>query len=144
VTISASLYILVGSKMVAFVKKAEPWAGSGIVLSGLVVVGGAKMERSLHRVYRARFRSLSPPPPPKEPSVQCAIYYFEVSEKRRAGLGGWHGSSDEKHVKTAAGRPRLRYARSLACLSAARGPRVSIRSSTLLAYTCRWRWLHLP
>ena len=36
-TIRASLYILVESKVVAFVKKAEPWAGSGIVLSGLVV-----------------------------------------------------------------------------------------------------------
>lgn len=60
-TIRASLYILVESKVVASVKKAEPWAGSGIVLSGLVVlVGGAKMEQSLHRVYRARFqKSLS-------------------------------------------------------------------------------------
>jgi hypothetical protein len=41
------------------VKKAEPWAGSGIVLSGLGVVGGAKIEQSLHRVYRARASEVS-------------------------------------------------------------------------------------
>lgn len=73
-TIRASLYILVESKVVAFVKKAEPWAGSGIVLSGLVV-GVVRKWSNLSIEYIARaFRSLSPPPPPKEPFVQCAIY----------------------------------------------------------------------
>ena len=63
-------------------------AGNRIVLFGLEVCG-AKMEQSLHRVYRA---SEVPPPPPKEP--WCSAQFTTLA---RRGLRVWV-EGGEKHV----------------------------------------------
>lgn len=72
-------------------KKAEPWASTRIVLSGLEVGGGAKMSQYRHRVYCAP--EVSPPPLPKDP--WCSV---QLARKGSAGPGRWQCySSDEKH-----------------------------------------------
>lgn len=107
-------------------------------------VCGAKMEQSLHRVYRAA--EVSPPPPPKEPWCSVQFYYCELA---RRGLRVWAGSRVVKSTLTAAGMPRLLAPLNRCSLdglalrlasrgswpvsSTARGPRVSIRPFTLLA-----------